>query len=142
MTRSAHLRSEGRKKMRSVCEAPRNVLGISIFLCSLRAKIQLWLSIKSQSIGNKKNERRFFFVYSIFNPQKRREKGALEIIKKGIEKFGKNCHLPRLSIITTTNMCIWIFFLYARWFFYAFALNSLLLGDGEKKAAREANEEA
>jgi hypothetical protein len=89
-------------------------------------------------------ERRFFFVYSIFNPPKKEGKKTRkreserkrrfgnnmekeEKKRNGIEKFGKNCHLPRLSIITTTNMCIWIFFLYARWLFYAFSSSFELL---------------
>lgn len=90
----------------------------------------------------------FFCIQSLIHKKKERKE---EKMRKRKKRFGnnkktelrnseKNCHLPRLSIITTTNMCIWIFFLYARWFSYAFALNSLLLGDGEKKAA--AQEEA
>jgi hypothetical protein len=75
-------------------------------------------------------------VYSIFNPQKKKTE-----IKNGIEKFGKNCHLPRLSIITTTNMCIWIFSYMLDGFLLCFSERLLLLPSPEmarkKKQQRE-----
>lgn len=121
---------------------------ISIFLCffsSIIYSFALALSSprkegKKPSWKRKTSDAFFSCIQSLIHKKRReKEKGksALEIIKSGIEKFGKNCHLPRLSIITTTNMCIWIF---------SYMLDDspmlstqtlvLLLGDGEKKASK------
>jgi hypothetical protein len=140
-------KSSSTSKKESVCAPPQCIGDIfrfrffpfSFFMLAVRAhKIQLWLSTKSRG-RNKKNERRFFFVYSIFNPPKKKNKRKKRFgnnKKNGIGKFGKNCHLPRLSIITTTNMCIWIFS-YMLDGFLLYAELSMLLSDGKKKQQKE-----